>query len=161
MASKPDCRLEINYQATLSDDRTRFQQAAQWVAERYKKSLFQVSIAVVDDATIHELNQEHLGHDWPTDVISFVFDADEQTGSVEGEIVASAETATRLSTDAHWRPEDELLLYIVHGFLHLAGLDDIEPQDQVQMRAAERDCLLALGVVGADKHLDRWNDVSY
>jgi probable rRNA maturation factor len=160
MAVKPVCQLEINYQTPVGDDRARYEQAALWVAKRYRIALFQVSIAIVDDATIHELNQEHLDHDWPTDVISFIFETDQKKKSVEGEIVASSETATRLAADAGWRAEDELLLYVVHGLLHLAGLDDIEPQDQVEMRTAERDCLLALGVVGADKHLERWNDVS-
>ena len=160
MAPKPQCRLEINYQVPLTDDRARFKKAAFWVAENYNIALFEVSIAIVDDATIHQLNQEHLDHDWPTDVISFIFESDAKRRRVEGEIVASAETATRLSAEAGWRPEDELLLYVVHGLLHLAGLDDIEVADQAEMRAAERDCLLALGVVGADKHLDRWNDVS-
>jgi len=120
-----------------------------------------VSIAIVDDPTIHQLNREHLDHDWPTDVISFIFEADEETASVEGEIVASIDTATRLAQTAGWSAEDELLLYIIHGLLHLAGLDDIEPEDQVEMRVAERDCLLALGVPGADKHLERFSDVSY
>ena len=95
------------------------------------------------------------------DVISFVFEVDEEAGRVEGEIIASADTAARLAPDAQWRTEDELLLYVVHGLLHLAGLDDIEPEDQAEMRAAERDCLLALGVAGAERHLDRWHDVSY
>lgn len=160
MAPQPQCRLEIHYQIPQVDDRQRFQLAAQWIAEQYNIAVFQVSIAIVNDATIHELNQEHLGHDWPTDVISFIFEADEESHTVDGEIVASAQTATRLSAAAQWRPEDELLLYVVHGLLHLAGLDDIEPQDESEMRKAERDCLLALGVVGADKHLARWDDVS-
>lgn len=160
MAAQPICRLEINAQVPATDDRQRYEKAAAWVAQHYGISDFEVSIAIVDDATIHQLNQEHLDHDWPTDVISFIFETDSQRGRVEGEIVASADTAARLSATAGWRPDDELLLYVIHGLLHLAGLDDIEPDDQTQMRTAERDCLIALGVVGAERHLDRWNDVS-
>ncbi len=44
---------------------------------------------------IHELNRDHLDHDWPTDVISFVFEFNEEHGVVEGEIVASRDTAVR------------------------------------------------------------------
>ena len=69
-------RLEINYQITAADDRARFQKAAQWVAEQFDIQDFQVSIAIVDDPTIHQLNLEHLEHDWPTDVISFIFETD-------------------------------------------------------------------------------------
>lgn len=161
MPDPRDIQLEITHQAPAIDDRARYEQAAAWVAKHYGISSLQVSIAIVDDPTIHKLNREHLAHDWPTDVISFVFEVDEEQGRVEGEIIASVDTATRLAVDAHWRPEDELLLYILHGLLHLAGLDDIEPVDQAEMRRAERDCLVALGVLGAERHLDRWHDVSY
>ncbi len=156
-----DCRLEISYHVDFPDDSSRFKQAARWIAKEFGWKHMHVSIAIVDDPAIHELNREHLQHDWPTDVISFIFEVDEEANSVDGEIIASADTATRLSKDAGWKPEDELLLYIVHGLLHIAGLDDIEPEDQVEMRNAERDCMVALKVVGADQHLDRWNDVSY
>lgn len=151
--------LEINYQIEAPDDQARFHSAARWVAEQYNIDSFEVSIAVVDDLTIHELNREHLEHDWPTDVISFIFESNEATRRVEGEIVASWDTAKRLAADAHWRPEDELLLYVVHGLLHLAGLDDIEPEDEKEMRSAERDCMVALKVTGAEQHLDRWDEV--
>jgi probable rRNA maturation factor len=161
MSDHFDCQLEISYRVPAADDRARYEQAAAWVARRYGISSLQVSIAIVDDPTIHALNREHLDHDWPTDVISFVFESDDETGRVEGEIIASVDTAARLAPAAGWRAEDELLLYVVHGLLHLAGLDDIEPEDQAEMRAAERDCLTELGVAGAERHLDRWHDVSY
>ncbi len=157
--SRKNIRLEVNYQVSAPEDRARFQQAAAWVAEQYGIEDFEISLGIVDDPTIHELNREHLDHDWPTDVISFIFETNEETGRVEGEVVASWDTAQRLAQAAQWRPEDELLLYIVHGLLHLAGLDDIQPEDEQEMRAAERDCMLALGVPGADKHLDRWDEV--
>jgi probable rRNA maturation factor len=153
--------LELNLQAPCVNDRARYKAAAKWVCAEFQLSKMEVSIAIVDDPTIHQLNREHLDHDWPTDVISFLFEADEAAASVEGEIVASIDTATRLSQAAGWSPQDELLLYVIHGLLHLAGLDDIEPADQLEMRTAERDCLMALGVPGADKHLDRFSDVSY
>lgn len=152
-------RLEINYQIVAADDRARFQQAARWIAEQYGIQEFEVSIAIVDDPTIHQLNLEHLEHDYPTDVISFIFEANEETGRIEGEVVASWDTAKRLAPAAKWRTEDELLLYVVHGLLHLAGLDDIEPEDEQEMRNAERDCMIALGVAGAEQHLDRWDEV--
>ncbi len=141
------------------DDDVRYQQAALWIAEQYQLSSLSASIAIVDDPTIHRLNREHLQHDWPTDVISFVFE--DSDGNVQGEVIASVDTATRLAAAAGWNPADELLLYIVHGMLHLAGLDDISSEDQLEMRTAERDCLLAIGVPLAKHHLERWKDVSY
>jgi probable rRNA maturation factor len=158
--SKPHIELEIDYHVeSLVNEDARFHQAAQWVAARFKLKELTASISIVDDPTIHRLNREHLDHDWPTDVISFVFENED--GMVDGEIIASIDTATRLARDAGWSPADELLLYVIHGLLHLAGLDDIEEHDRIAMRAAEKDCLLALNVPAATHYLDRWDNVSY
>ena len=160
MTHADGCELEISYQTPFAEDGARFQKAAEWVAETFGLAAMRVSIAIVDDPIIHQLNCEYLDHDWPTDVISFIFEADEAHRTVEGEIIASAQTAARLAGQAGWPAKDELLLYVTHGLLHLAGLDDIEPDDQVKMRAAEQACLLALGVAGAREHQARWNDVA-
>jgi len=152
-----DLEIEYHVSSTTVDD-ARFHQAAQWVVERFQLKSLTVSISIVDDPTIHRLNREHLDHDWPTDVISFVFDSD--NGHIDGEIIASLDTAARLAQQAACSTEDELLLYIIHGLLHLAGLDDVVQEDRVKMRQTERDCLLALAVPGAHHHLDRWDSIS-
>ena len=61
-------------------------------------------------------------------------------------MVASAETARREAAARGLAPEDELLLYVVHGVLHLLGFDDHAPADRRRMRAAERKALRAAGV---------------
>lgn len=154
------CVLSISYQVdSIGDDSRRFRAAAKWIAQQYQLTHMEVSLAVVDDKTIHELNREHLDHDWPTDVISFLFESD---GSyVDGEVIASADTARRLSEVAGWPPTDELLLYVVHGLLHLAGLDDVQPDDRRVMRQAELDCLTALQVENAREILEHFDRVSY
>ena len=152
--------LEIEYHvpAAMADD-GRYHQAAQWIAERYRLKSLAASISIVDDPAIHRLNREHLDHDWPTDVISFVFEND--AGNVDGEIIASRDTAARLALQAGWPTADELLLYVIHGLLHLAGLDDISPEDRLAMRSAEHACLVALAVPAAAHYLERWNSISY
>ena len=142
-----------------TDDSDRFHQAAEWIVNRFKLTSLTASISIVDDSTIHRLNREHLDHDWPTDVISFAFDCEE--GRIDGEIIASIDTAARLAQQAAWHTADELLLYIIHGLLHLAGLDDISDEDRQLMRQAEKDCLIALAVPAAQKYLDRWDSISY
>lgn len=152
--------LEIEYHvSTDTDDSARYHRAAEWIVARFKLRSLTASISIVDDPTIHRLNREHLDHDWPTDVISFVFD--NEGGEVDGEIIASIDTAARLAQQAAWPAKDELLLYIIHGLLHLAGLDDIAAEDRQKMRQAERDCLLALEVPAAGNYLDRWESISY
>lgn len=144
-------------EAAIHDDHARFHAAAMWLCNQFGLTKLNVSIAIVDDATIRSLNRRHLHHDWPTDVISFLFTC--CAGAVEGEIIASAEMATRTCPSAGWAADDELLLYVVHGLLHLVGLDDIEPDQGREMRRMESACMLAIGVARADEHLRRWDTV--
>ncbi len=103
-----------------------------------------ISIAVVDDPTIHELNNRHLGHDWPTDVITFpLSDEDEE---LSGELIVSAEMAKATAAEAGVDPWHELALYIVHGLLHLRGFDDLDLESSAAMRKREDEVLSALGL---------------
>ena len=96
----------------------------------------EISLAVVDDPTIHELNRRWLEHDEPTDVLSFVLERD--GSSLEGEIIVSADTARARASEFGWSADAELALYIIHGALHLAGYDDKEPAARAEMR--QREC---------------------
>jgi probable rRNA maturation factor len=103
----------------------------------------QISLAVVDDTTIHQLNRRHLNHDWPTDVLSFMLD--DHDGHLEGEVIISADTAAAAAVEAGWPAAAEQLLYTVHGMLHLVGHCDKSDADADQMRAAERAILARFG----------------
>lgn len=103
-----------------------------------------VSIAIVDDATIERLNQQYLTHQGPTDVLSFVLEASD--GRREGEIIASAETAAASAERYGWEVADELLLYVIHGALHLVGFDDKSSDALATMRARERHYLSSFGL---------------
>lgn len=103
-------------------------------------STAELSVALVDDAAIHEVNRSYLGHDYPTDVISFVL-SDTDDGSLDGELVVSVETAVREAPRHEWAASDEVLLYVVHGLLHLCGYDDLTDEARPRMRARERDYL--------------------
>lgn len=105
----------------------------------------QLSIAVVDDANIQEINRRHLNHDWATDVITFPLSAPDDPILV-GEIVVSAEMAVNTAREAGVDPWDELALYVVHGLLHLEGLDDHNDSERVAMRRREGDILTRLGL---------------
>jgi len=132
-----------NQQSVHAVDKGRLLKAARRVLVDSKFDSATISLAVVDDPTIHALNRRFLDHDWPTDVLSFVLD--ERDGHLNGEVVISADTAAAAS-DGHWTPADEQLLYVIHGMLHLVGLDDQSETDVRKMRAAERYYLRECGV---------------
>ncbi len=99
-----------------------------------------ISIAFVDNATIRQLNCRHLGHDWPTDVISFPLSTADDSILV-GELVVSAEMAVALAPDVGAEAREELALYVVHGLLHLCGYDDASEVSAQVMRRREREIL--------------------
>ncbi|HWB12230.1 MAG TPA: rRNA maturation RNase YbeY [Pirellulales bacterium] len=103
----------------------------------------EISLAVVDDPTIHDLNRRWLDHDEPTDVLSFVLERSDS--SVDGEIIVSADTARARAGEFGWSAEAELTLYVIHGALHLVGYDDKEPAARAEMRQREQFYLGRLG----------------
>ena len=106
--------------------------------------LGEVGVRLATDAAIHEVNVRHLSHDYPTDVISFAYEAD--AGVLSGEMIVSVQTATANAASYDRSVTEELLLYVVHGTLHIAGLEDSDPESIAIMRSAEREALEALGV---------------
>lgn len=82
----------------------------------------EISVALLGDAEIRELNAGHLGHDWVTDVISFAL---WQPGDpvVVGDIYIGAGQAERQALDEGVSLEEELVRLVVHGTLHVTGMD--------------------------------------
>ncbi len=149
--------LIANQQSTLAINEARLQAAVRAIFRDSPYHSGTISIAVVDDLTIHEINLQYLQHDYPTDVLSFVLE--DQAPNFEGELVVSTETAVRNATEYNWRAESELLLYVIHGALHLVGYRDKRPTEIAEMHAAEAKCLSELGVAMPDS-ASRWpNDV--
>ena len=129
--------VEVNNRQTHHEIQpSRLQDAVRVVLQGEDVQAATVSIAVVDDAAIHDLNRRYLQHDYPTDVLSFLLERD--PGSLDGEVIVSVETAARECGHYGWSVQDELLLYAVHGALHLVGFDDQEPRQSDRMRAKEQ-----------------------
>ena len=103
-----------------------------------------IGVRITNDPTIRQLNAKHLGHDYATDVISFGYEAD--LPNVEGELVVSIDTAKKQSQEIGWPCSHELILYVVHGVLHICGMDDHQVDDRAAMRAAEETVLQSLGI---------------
>lgn len=128
-----------------------------------------LSIAFADDATTCELHEQFLDDPSKTDVITFPGDevftepkrrdvrgkgifrksAEDDDSAFAGEIVVCVPQAQRAAEQFGTTPADEILLYLVHGWLHLAGLDDLAEDTRRQMRAAENEALEILQGAGA------------
>lgn len=103
----------------------------------------EISIAFVDNETIHRLNKRYLDHDEPTDVLTFPLGGGKK---LAGEIVVGAEVAAAEASQRGHDVHAELALYVIHGVLHLCGYDDATQQDRQAMRARERHYLKVLGL---------------
>jgi len=110
-----------------------------------------IDIVAVETDVMLELNQQHLNHDYPTDVIAFdlrensiinIPDDDEPTTAAE--IFVCPETAQQASSEYATTPECETMLYIIHGMLHIAGLDDSSEQEKTLMREREQQIMTKL-----------------
>jgi probable rRNA maturation factor len=146
----PDAMIQVqltNQQAAHPIDSDRLVRAARTVLAGEGLQRGSLSLAVVDDPTIHALNRQYLQHDYPTDVLSFLLD--EAPDRWAGEVIVSADTAAARAGEFGWSPQDELTLYVVHGTLHLFGYDDADEASCGRMRAREQDYLRRLGIVPA------------
>jgi probable rRNA maturation factor len=136
------CVAVSDQQTVLPLSRRRLAAAVRRVLVEASIRQATVSLAVVDDPTIHRLNRQFLGHDEPTDVLSFLLDRGDD--HLEAEIVVSAQTAAAAAGQFGWSAQEELLLYVIHGALHLVGCDDRTSHQRAKMRSRER------------AHLERW-----
>ena len=108
------------------------------VAQTYGKKVGEVGYMFVNDEKILEINNEYLGHDYYTDVITFDYDEDDV---VNGDIVISLDTVRTNAELFDKAYEDELYRVIIHGILHLCGLNDKGPGEREIMEEAENKAL--------------------
>lgn len=140
-----------NRQSVHTVDLKRLKERLRIAIAAEAPAVVEITVVLVDDAEIHRLNQEFLNHDWPTDVITFFDENVEESSDVDpirgrgreiaGELVVSVETAQREAVRQGWSIDDELLLYSVHGWLHLCGYDDLTDEERPRMRQREREIL--------------------
>jgi probable rRNA maturation factor len=119
-------------QGHLQIDRPAIVELATRVLSAENRPAASISIALVDNNTIHQLNRLYLGHDWPTDVITFSL-SDPDDSRMSGELVVSTEMAVATAREMRGDPQGELALYIVHGLLHLCGYDDSTEEESAAM----------------------------
>lgn len=123
-------------QEVVEIDRGRMREIVRTVLDGEKKAEAEISLAFVDNETIHVLNKRYLDHDEPTDVLSFPL-SDPKAKKLAGELVLGVEVAQEQANERGHDVEAELALYVIHGLLHLCGYDDHEDDDRKEMRARE------------------------
>jgi probable rRNA maturation factor len=101
----------------------------------------ELSVVFLTDAAIARIHADFMADPTATDVITFAGDA---TAGLAGEICVSADTAATYARAHGGDFAAELTLYVVHGWLHLAGYDDLRPARKRRMRAAEARALRLL-----------------
>src|SRR6266478_2744040 len=101
-------------QETVSVDRGRMRDIARAVLAGEGALDYEISLAFVDDATIHRLNEQFLSHDEPTDVLSFPL-SEPGAKKLGGELVVGAEVAQREAQERGHDVHVELALYVIHG----------------------------------------------
>lgn len=108
------------------------------VAATYGRTVGEVGYLFCDDEKILEVNREYLQHDYYTDIITFDYDEGSQ---INGDLVISLDTVRTNAELFNKTYEEELYRVIIHGILHLCGINDKGPGEREIMEAAENKAL--------------------
>ncbi|MFC8961517.1 rRNA maturation RNase YbeY [Bacillus subtilis] len=115
----------------------------------------EVSVTIVSNDDIHQINKEYRGKDAPTDVISFALE-EEGEGEIEivgaemppvlGDIIISADRTREQAEEYNHSFKRELGFLAVHGFLHLLGYDHLTKEEEEEMFTKQKELLDAYGL---------------
>ena len=111
------------------------------VAETYGKKAGDISYIFCSDAKILEVNRQYLQHDYYTDIITFDYT---EGNKISGDLFISLDTVKSNSETFHTNSNEELHRTIIHGILHLCGINDKGPGEREIMEANENKALAML-----------------
>ena len=115
------------------------------VAQSYGKKIGDIAYIFCDDEKILEVNRQYLQHDYYTDIITFDYCEDEllmgRPDTISGDLFISLDTVRSNAEQQGTAYEEELHRVIIHGVLHLLGIDDKGPGEREKMEAAENKAL--------------------
>jgi probable rRNA maturation factor len=131
-------------QEIIAVDRARMREVVRTVLDGEGVADHEISLAFVDNPTIHALNKRYLSHDEPTDVLSFPL-SEPGSRKLAGELVIGVEVAQAQAAERGHDVQAELVLYVIHGLLHLCGYDDKTDSAAREMHERERHYLRTLG----------------
>ena len=128
----------VKMPAIRKRDTTRWIRA---VAATYGRTVGEVGYMFVNDDKILEVNNEYLGHNYYTDIITFDYD---EGSVINGDVVISLDTVRSNAAQFGKAYDDELHRVIIHGILHLCGINDKSPAEREIMEANENEALALL-----------------
>lgn len=115
----------------------------------------EISISIVDNEEIHQINKQFRGIDRPTDVLSFpqltfeegeIMDRNENGEVVLGDIIISLERAREQAEEYGHSLKREIAFLTAHSMLHLLGYDHMEPEEEKEMFAKQKEILELAGI---------------
>ncbi|MCW2866905.1 MAG: ybeY [Marmoricola sp.] len=143
--------IEIQNESGVEVDERRTQRLARFVMDRMRvHAQAELSVSIVDTATIAELNAKWMDKEGPTDVLAFPMDElrpglvnEEPEEGVLGDLVLCPEVAAAQAVTAGHSTTAELDLLTTHGILHLLGYDHAEPEEHREMFGLQDELLAA------------------
>ncbi|MEN6575016.1 MAG: rRNA maturation RNase YbeY [Phycisphaerales bacterium] len=138
-------KITEHFQGTCTEV-TKLRKLVRAVCRRFEVGQAVISIGIVDDAEISQLNVRFLNHEGTTDSLSFDLsdDADPEEPRVF-DLIVNGELAAREATRRGHGADAELALYVTHGLLHNLGFDDATAEQARKMHRMEDEILLHLG----------------
>lgn len=136
--------MNINFfYENVSKPKIKLSQIRQWISEivkLYGKSIGNINYIFCDDEYILKINMEYLKHNYSTDIITF---DNSENNKISGDIYISLETVAENAKE--YKTEvTEIYRVIIHGILHLVGLNDKSSEEFDNMKRAENDALSML-----------------
>ena len=137
--------MAITFQAEgIALPKIKKRETAHWiktVAKNYHRKVGEIAYLFCDDEQILAINRKYLQHDYYTDIITFDYSEED---TLSGDIFISIDTVHSNSQKYQTDYEEELHRVIIHGILHLCGVNDQSEEEAKEMRAAENSALLLL-----------------
>jgi len=131
-----------NLQSIAKINKDKIMECADLVLKAMGESKAELSLVLVNDMYIRNLNWKYRRKDSATDVLAFPMrDSRRLSGVILGDVVISVETAAKEAKKRKKDLQDELDLYFVHGILHLLGYDDEKPRARKKMKDKERELM--------------------
>ena len=109
----------------------------------YKEAIksYEIGVTLVDDDYISKLNNEYRNKNMPTDVLSFPLSDENEDTFVVGDVVISAETASRQADEYDHSFEREMVYLLVHGVYHILGYTHDDDENKKAMRIKEEEIM--------------------